>query len=56
LLPSIEKALVPGGIAIFSGMEDAEEELFRPVLSKHGFTVIDELHDAGWWGVAARRR
>lgn len=56
LLPSIEKALVPGGIAIFSGMEDAEEELFRPVLAKHGFTVVDELHDAGWWGVAARRR
>lgn len=56
LLPSIEKSLVPQGIAIFSGMEDAEEELFRPVLERHGFTVVEDLHDAGWWGVAARRR
>lgn len=56
LLPSIEKALVPGGVAIFAGMEDAEEELFLPVLQRHGFTVMDDVHDAGWWGVAARRR
>lgn len=55
LLPSIEKALVPGGLAIFAGMEDAEEDLFLPVLERHGFTVVDDVHDAGWWGVAARR-
>jgi len=54
LLPAIQKALVPGGIAIFAGMEDMEEELFRPVLERAGFTVIDDVHDAGWWGVAAR--
>ncbi|MEO5799843.1 MAG: 50S ribosomal protein L11 methyltransferase [Gemmatimonadales bacterium] len=56
LLPSIEKALIPGGLAIFSGMEDAEESLFRPVLAQHGFSVVEDLHDAGWWAVAARRR
>jgi len=54
LLPAIQKALVPGGIAIFAGMEDMEEELFRPVLERAGFTVVDDVHDAGWWGVAAR--
>jgi ribosomal protein L11 methyltransferase len=54
LLPSIQKALVPGGIAIFAGMEDMEEELFRPVLERAGFTIVDDVHDAGWWGVAAR--
>jgi ribosomal protein L11 methyltransferase len=54
LLPAIQKALVPGGVAIFAGMEDMEEELFRPVLQRAGFTVVDDVHDAGWWGVAAR--
>ncbi|MES2123424.1 MAG: 50S ribosomal protein L11 methyltransferase [Gemmatimonadota bacterium] len=53
LLPSIVKALTPDGIVIFSGMEDAEESLFRPVLERHGLRVVDEVHDAGWWGVAA---
>lgn len=56
LLPRIEKALTVGGIAIFSGMEDAEETLFRPVLDRHGFTILEDCHDAGWWGVAARRQ
>lgn len=54
LLPAMQKALVPGGVAIFAGMEDMEEELFRPVLERAGFTVVDDVHDAGWWGVAAR--
>ncbi|MES2306053.1 MAG: 50S ribosomal protein L11 methyltransferase [Gemmatimonadota bacterium] len=55
LMPSIEKALVPGGLAIFSGMEEAEESLFRPVLERHAFLVVEDLRDAGWWAVAARR-
>lgn len=54
LLPQIAKALAPGGVAIFAGMEDMEEELFRPVLCSAGFVVVDDQHDAGWWGVAAR--
>jgi ribosomal protein L11 methyltransferase len=55
LLPAIEASLIARGISIFAGMEDAEEELFRPVLLNNGWTVIDDVHDAGWWGVAARR-
>lgn len=55
LLPDIARALAPGGVAIFAGMEDAEAVLFRPALAAAGFSVIDEVHDAAWWGVAARR-
>lgn len=54
LLPQVAKALAPAGIAIFAGMEDMEEELFRPVLRSAGFVIVDDQHDAGWWGVAAR--
>jgi ribosomal protein L11 methyltransferase len=55
LLPAIRDALAPDGLALFAGMEDAEASLFAPVLGAAGWTVVDEVHDAGWWGVAARR-
>ena len=55
LLPAIHDALAPGGVAIFSGMEEGEAQLFRPVLAPAGFVVEDEVLDAGWWAVAARR-
>ncbi len=55
LLPTIHASLVPGGIAVFSGMEEAEEPLFRPVLEASGFAPFDEVRDDGWWAVAARR-
>ena len=54
LLPAIVRSTAPGGLAIFSGMEEAEAPLFRPVLAAAGFTVADELTDTGWWAVAAR--
>lgn len=56
LLPSIACALTPGGRAIFAGLESAESELFQTALADAGFVAIDETTDAGWWGVAARRR
>jgi ribosomal protein L11 methyltransferase len=56
LLPAIRSALVPRGIAVFSGMEVSEAALFTPVLEAGGFDVVEELTDTGWWGVAARRR
>jgi ribosomal protein L11 methyltransferase len=55
LLPAIVAALRPGGLAIFSGMEEMEAETFRPVLATAGLTVRDEAVDAGWWAVAAAR-
>jgi len=54
LLPEVRASLVPGGVAIFSGMEAAEAPEFRAALTYQGFTEIDDVIDAGWWGVAAR--
>jgi ribosomal protein L11 methyltransferase len=55
LLPAIHEALRPEGIAIFSGMEQAEREMFLPVLEAGGWSVLEEQVDADWWAVAARR-
>jgi ribosomal protein L11 methyltransferase len=55
LLPAIRAALRPGGRAIFSGMEEAEAGLFRPVLEACGLLPSDEVTDAGWWAVGAVR-
>jgi ribosomal protein L11 methyltransferase len=55
LLPAIWQGTRPGGIAIFSGMEEPEAPLFRPVVATAGFEIVDEVIDAGWWAVAARR-
>jgi ribosomal protein L11 methyltransferase len=54
LLPAIKAAMAPGGVAIFAGMEEPEEMLFRPALKPFGFTVVDEVRDAGWWSCTAR--
>jgi ribosomal protein L11 methyltransferase len=53
LLPVIGRALRPGGVAIFSGMEQPEAEEFRHTLGQAGFAAFQETLDAGWWGVAA---
>jgi ribosomal protein L11 methyltransferase len=55
LLPAVVAALRPGGLALFSGMEETEAAAFRPVLAAGGLTVRDEAVDAGWWAVAATR-
>jgi len=55
LLPAIRDALGVGGIAILSGMEEAEAPLFRPALRAVGFDIVAEVLDAGWWAVSARR-
>lgn len=54
LLPSIKAALATRGVAIFAGMEVAEQVLFKPELEQAGFAVMDEAHDAGWWSCTAR--
>jgi ribosomal protein L11 methyltransferase len=55
LLPSIIAALRPGGLAIFSGMEEAEAPEFRSSLASARLEVGDEVTDAGWLAVAAIR-
>jgi ribosomal protein L11 methyltransferase len=54
LLPEIRASLVPGGLAIFSGMEHTEAAEFRAALAAQRYTEVDEVIDAGWWGVVAR--
>ena len=54
LLPTLARSLRRGGLAIFAGMEEPEAELFRPELAHAGYAIVDEITDAGWWGVAAR--
>jgi ribosomal protein L11 methyltransferase len=56
LLPAIVAALSPDGVAIFSGMEATEAELFRPPLAAAGLEPIEEALDTGWWAVAVRRK
>lgn len=55
LLPAIIAALRPGGLAVFSGMEESEAAAFRPVLTAGSLMLRDEVVDAGWWAVAAAR-
>lgn len=55
LLPVIHDALVPGGHAVFSGMEASEADAFRGPLAAAGFTALDEVVDENWWSVAAVR-
>lgn len=56
LLPAIAAALMKGGLAIFSGMEETEAPEFRRALHEGGFVVVQETVDAGWWAVAAHHR
>lgn len=55
LLPVIGEALAPGGVAIFSGMEQTEAALFLPELERAGFQPVDQATDEGWWATAAMR-
>ncbi|MBM4186517.1 MAG: 50S ribosomal protein L11 methyltransferase [Gemmatimonadetes bacterium] len=55
LLEPIARSLAPGGVAIYAGMEESEAAMFRPLLSAAGWRPFDEIVDAGWWAVAARR-
>lgn len=53
LLPAISSALRPGGLAIFSGMEEVEAPEFDHALRDAGFATVRETVDSGWWGVVA---
>jgi ribosomal protein L11 methyltransferase len=55
LLPAVVAALRPGGLAVFSGMEELEAGEFRGALAAAGLEPRDEAVDADWWAVAAAR-
>ena len=54
ILPEVRLALRPGGLAIFSGMEESEAPAFLPELEAAGLAPVAEARDGGWWAVAAR--
>ena len=56
LFPAIGRSLAPAGTIIFAGMEEAEAGLFLPAMADNGLVAVDDVRDAGWWSVAARRR
>lgn len=55
LLPAIHAALVPGGSAVFAGMETSEREVFLEALQAQGFVICGETVDENWWSVAVER-
>ena len=54
MVPDVCDVLVPGGIAIFSGMTERERDRFLEALVATELTVVDELVKEEWWGVAAQ--
>jgi ribosomal protein L11 methyltransferase len=56
LLPAVTRALAPGGLVVFAGMELPEQDLFLPALERAGFRMVREADDEGWWAVAAERQ
>lgn len=54
LLPAIRDSLTQDGVAIFSGMETTESDVFTAELAAYDYQVMDEAVDDGWWAVAAR--
>jgi ribosomal protein L11 methyltransferase len=54
LLGPIRTALVPGGLALFGGMEAPEQPGFLAALAAAGYAPVAEMVDSGWWAVAAR--
>lgn len=56
LLPVIHASLLPGGVAIFAGLEVPERGLFLPALRDAGFDLLEEVVDDECWAAAGRRR
>jgi ribosomal protein L11 methyltransferase len=49
LFPTMRAALVPGGVALISGVLTRERESLRSVLSADGWQVDEELIEGEWW-------
>ncbi|MDR2780255.1 MAG: 50S ribosomal protein L11 methyltransferase [Synergistaceae bacterium] len=54
MLPSVRRVLVPGGVAVFSGVTSREKPEFIAALSEAGLEITDQIIKEEWWGVAAQ--
>lgn len=55
LLPDIRCLLVPGGVAVFSGLLVKEEEAFAAAVEQAGMRVTDRTSKNGWLALRAER-
>jgi ribosomal protein L11 methyltransferase len=55
VLPVIEQALVPGGIAILSGILLEERPTMLALMEAQGWRVLDEDPEDIWWSVSIAR-
>jgi ribosomal protein L11 methyltransferase len=55
LAPAIARALVPGGIAITSGIIDERGADVDAALRKAGFTILDTRQEGDWLAIIVRR-
>ena len=56
MIPYLSSVLLPGGLAIMSGMVTREKEIFFEVLGQTSLSVIDEVTLEDWWGVVVQAR
>jgi ribosomal protein L11 methylase PrmA len=54
LLGDAKRVLKPLGIAIFSGITEAERPVFLDAISRAKADLLAELMEKNWWGCAVR--
>ena len=56
LAPDVARVTAPGGVAVLSGLLDAQAPGVEAVWAGHGFRRLFRLRDSGWTTLALRRR
>ena len=56
MTPDVGKFLSPDGVYIVSGIIEERAEEVTDVLKAHGFTVISEKTENGWYCAASVRK
>jgi ribosomal protein L11 methyltransferase len=54
LLKCVKRVLKPSGIAIFSGITEAERSIFLAALPRGETDLVAELTEKSWWGCAVK--
>jgi ribosomal protein L11 methylase PrmA len=54
LLDGVKRVLKPSGIAIFSGIAEAERAAFLSAIPRADADLVAELTEKSWWGCAVK--